>query len=72
MYEWISSLPKWLWKDVSDCFGKTPHNIFLGIFTSDFIFAYTEAATQRFSLEKVFWKYVASLHENTHDEVRFQ
>ena len=32
----------------------------------------TEAATQRCSWEKVFWKYAANLHENTHAEVQFQ
>ena len=32
----------------------------------------TEATIQRCSLEKVFWKYVANLQENTHAEVRFQ
>ena len=31
-----------------------------------------EATSQRFSQEKVFWKYVASLLENPHAEVRFQ
>ena len=31
-----------------------------------------EAATQRFSQEKVFRKYAANLQENTHAEVRFQ
>ena len=31
-----------------------------------------EAATQRCSWEKVFWKYAANLQENTHAEVRFQ
>ena len=29
-----------------------------------------EAAAQRCSLEKVFWKYAANLQENTHAEVR--
>ena len=32
----------------------------------------TEAATQRCSLEKLFWKYVTNLQESTHAEVRFQ
>ena len=32
----------------------------------------SEAATQRCSWEKVFWKYAANLQENTHAEVRFQ
>ena len=32
----------------------------------------TEAAFQRYSLEKVFWKYAANLQENTHSEVWFQ
>ena len=32
----------------------------------------SEAAIQRCSLEKVFWKYSANLQENTHAEVRFQ
>ena len=32
----------------------------------------SEAATQRCSLEKVFWKYAANLQENTHAEVQFQ
>ena len=31
-----------------------------------------EVAIQRCSLEKVFWKYVANLQENTHVEVWFQ
>ena len=31
----------------------------------------SEAATQRCSQEKVFWKYAANLLENTHAEVRF-
>ena len=30
------------------------------------------AARQRCSYEKVFWKYVANLQENTHAEVWFQ
>ena len=30
-----------------------------------------EAAIQRCSWEKVFWKYAANLQENTHAEVRF-
>ena len=32
----------------------------------------SEAAVQRCSLEKVFWKYAANLQENTHAEVWFQ
>ena len=32
----------------------------------------TEAAIQRSSLEKVFWKYAANLQENTLAEVWFQ
>ena len=31
-----------------------------------------EAAVQRCPQEKVFWKYAASVQENTHAEVRFQ
>ena len=31
-----------------------------------------EAATQRCSKEKVFWKFAANLQENTHAEVWFQ
>ena len=31
-----------------------------------------EAANERCSLEKVFWKYAANLQENTYVEVRFQ
>ena len=31
-----------------------------------------EAATQRCSKEKVFWKYAANFQESTHDEMRFQ
>ena len=31
-----------------------------------------EAAVQRYSWEKVFWKYAANLKENTHAEVWFQ
>ena len=31
-----------------------------------------EAAPQRCSWEKVFWKYAANLQEKTHAEVRFQ
>ena len=33
---------------------------------------HSEAATQRCSLEKVFWKYAANLQENTHAEGWFQ
>ena len=32
----------------------------------------TEAALQRCSHEKAFWKYAANLLENTHAEMRFQ
>ena len=32
----------------------------------------SEAAVQRCSLEKVFWKYAANLQKNTHAEMRFQ
>ena len=32
----------------------------------------TEAAVQKCSLKKVFWKYAASLRENTHAEAWFQ
>ena len=32
-------------------------------------FPSAEAATQRCSYEKVLWKYVANLQENTHAEV---
>ena len=39
-------------------------------FSAD-LFIFTEAATQMCSREKVFWKYAASLQENTHAEVRF-
>ena len=31
----------------------------------------TEAAFQRCSWEKMYWKYAANLQENTHTEVRF-
>ena len=31
----------------------------------------SKAATQRCSYEKIFWKYAANLHENTHVEVWF-
>ena len=33
---------------------------------------YSEAAVQRCSSEKVFWKYAANLQENTHAKVWFQ
>ena len=33
---------------------------------------FSEAAIQRCSYEKVFWKYIANLQENIHTEVRFQ
>ena len=33
---------------------------------------YSEAAVQKYSYEKVFWKYAANLQENTYAEVRFQ
>ena len=42
------------------------HHILLNRITA------TEAALQRCSYEKVFWKYVADLQESTHTEVRFQ
>ena len=32
----------------------------------------SQAAIQRYSQEKVLWKYVANLQESTHAEVRFQ
>ena len=32
----------------------------------------TEAATQKCSYVKVFWKYAVNLQENTHAKVRFQ
>ena len=32
----------------------------------------TEAALQRCSCEKVFWKYASNLQDNTHAEVWFQ
>ena len=32
----------------------------------------TEPAVKRCSWEKMFWKYVEKLQENTHAEVRFQ
>ena len=32
----------------------------------------TEAALERYSWEKVFWKYGVNLQENTHAKVRFQ
>ena len=32
----------------------------------------TEAAIQRWSCQKVFWKNAANLQENTHAEVQFQ
>ena len=35
------------------------------------VIAKSEAATQRCSQEKVFWKYAANLQENTHAEVWF-
>ena len=35
-------------------------------------FSQSEAAVQRYSEKKVFWKYAANLQENTHAEVRFQ
>ena len=34
--------------------------------------SHTEAATQRCSYDKLFWKYPVNLQENTHAEVRFQ
>ena len=33
---------------------------------------FSEVATQRCSLEKVFWKYAPNLQQNTHAEVQFQ
>ena len=33
---------------------------------------YTEAAIQKCSYGKVFWKYAATLQKNTHTEVWFQ
>ena len=33
---------------------------------------FSEAAVQRCSSEKVFWKYAANLQENTHTKVWFQ
>ena len=36
------------------------------------MFEISEAAVQRYSQEKVLWKYGANLQENTHAEVRFQ
>ena len=33
---------------------------------------YTDAALQRCSLEKVFWKYAPNLKENTHVKVQFR
>ena len=33
---------------------------------------YTEAATQRCSYEKMFWKYAVNLEENTHAKVWLQ
>ena len=32
----------------------------------------TEAAAQRCSMKKVFWKYAANIQENSHAEVWFQ
>ena len=32
----------------------------------------SEAAIQRYSYKKMFWKYAANLLEKTHAEVRFQ
>ena len=34
-------------------------------------FPFTEAAVQRCSYEKVFWKYTANLQDNTHAKVWF-
>ena len=36
------------------------------------IFSFSEAAIYRCSLEEVFWKYAASLQENTYAKVQFQ
>ena len=32
----------------------------------------SDAATQRYSMKRVFWKYAANLHESNHPEVYFQ
>ena len=41
-------------------------------FNATGFFLYPEAAVQRCSEEKMFWKYAAILQENTHVEVWFQ
>ena len=40
--------------------------------SSSIVLLDSQAAVQRCSQEKVFWKYAANLQENTHAEVRFQ
>ena len=47
----------WCWKDA------TRNHTIIGC---------SEAAIQRFSVEKVFWKYAANLQESAHAEVQFQ
>ena len=47
-------------------------SIFLIVRISNLSVQTLEAAAQRCSLEKVFWKYAANLQENTDAEVRFQ
>ena len=42
-----------------------------GDVTNQMLRDHSEAATQRCSEEKVFWKYAGNLQENTHAEVRF-
>ena len=43
------------------------------LWRSSFIFGdFLEAALQRWTWEKVFWKYAANLQEDTRAEVRFQ
>ena len=44
----------------------------LFLFDITVIFEAPEAATQKCSLEKKFWKYAANLQENTYAEVWFQ
>ena len=41
-------------------------------YSNDTIFLKLEAALQRCSYKKMFWKYAANLQENTHAEVWFQ
>ena len=53
----------------------TPLQLAIGEYTGkgNVIFsALTEAATQRCSYKKVFWKYAANLEEKTHANVWFQ